>query len=421
MSKKLAESIRIPNTLDQPNDKAKLTELPLLVNGLLSEDLELRAQITEHVEDGSSSNDLFLSPLISILKSASPEQSQAASEALSKLVINSSQIREYLIKSGFVEMARFSLIDNQTSDHVSSNLLRIILDIVFNSDEIDCMSCLIPVLKKLGEEKDFKKKEISTKTKKISAILASQGVTGPNQSTEIQELKRQNEELKQENEEKQRQIDQLKQENEGQKRKDEEKTRKIADLEHQLQEAKPKTIEIPIQITVATGSFTKQEGEFTYTATSQQYLTFPINAIINQGIYRCEFKANKVGNPWFGVLKTGLVIPTGQHAASSPYQKDSMLFHAQGEVYQNGNSALGNQKTKDNDTIAIEVNMTIPRTAHLFINSIQQPVFMSGLPESVQFYFFLDIVGDSVTVLSMKKLATPTIANIPDSKEIKWE
>ncbi|KAA6368767.1 MAG: hypothetical protein EZS28_035706, partial [Streblomastix strix] len=113
MSKKLAESICIPNTLDQSNDKAKLTELPLLVNGLLSEDLELRAQITERliamalhdVEDGSSSHDLFLSPLISIIKSASPEQSQSASEALSKLVVNSPQIRESLIKSRFVEIA----------------------------------------------------------------------------------------------------------------------------------------------------------------------------------------------------------------------------------------------------------------------------------------------------------------------------
>ncbi|KAA6375988.1 MAG: hypothetical protein EZS28_028483 [Streblomastix strix] len=415
MSKKLAESIRIPNTLDQPNDKAKLTELPLLVNGFLSEDLELRAQITERlvamalhdVEDGSSSNDLFLSPLISILKSANEEQSYIASESLSKIIVKSPQIRESLIKSGFIEIARFALIDNQTPDHVSSYMLRIIQDIVFNSDEVDEMGSLIPVLKKLSEEKDIKKKEIAKKAKKISAILASQGITGPNQSTDGQE--------------KQSQNDQLKQENEELKRKDEEKTRKIADLEHQLEEAKPKTGEIPFQVINPTGSFTKKEGEFTYTATTSNCLTFPINPAINQGIFRCEFKANKVGNPWFGVLKTGLVIPTGNSTASSPYYKDSMIFYNQGQVYQNGKEISGNQFMKDNDTIVIEVNMAIPRTAHLFINSIQQPVFMSGLPESVQFYFFLYSSGDSATVLSLKKLAAPTIANIPQAKEVKWQ
>ncbi|KAA6368264.1 MAG: hypothetical protein EZS28_036208, partial [Streblomastix strix] len=288
MSKKLAESIRIPNTLDQPNDKAKLTELPLLVNGLLSEDLELRAQITEHVENGSSSNDMFLCPLISILKSPNEEQSYTASESLSKIIIKSPQIRESLIKSGFIEIARFALIDNQTPDHVSSYMLRIVLDIVFNSDEIDEMSSLIPVLMKLGEEKDLKKKEIAKKAKKISAILASQGITGPNSSADVQEKQRQIDQLKQESQEKQRQIEDF-------KRKDEEKTRKIADLEHQLEEAKPKTSEIPIQIINPTGQFTKKEGEFTYTASSS-CLTFPINPAINQGIYRCEFKANNVGS-----------------------------------------------------------------------------------------------------------------------------
>ncbi|KAA6363310.1 MAG: hypothetical protein EZS28_041163, partial [Streblomastix strix] len=358
------------------------------------------------VEDGSSSNDLFLIPLISILKSPNEEQSYTASESLSKIIVKSPQIRQSLIKSGFIEMARFSLIDNQTPDHVSSNLLRIIIDIIFYSGEIQEMGSLIPVLKKLDEEKDLKKEKISSKAKKISAILASQGITGPISSTEIQELKRQNEEFKHEIE--------------GQKRKDEENKRKNSELEHQLEEAKPKAGEIPIQIINPIDSFTKS-SEFTYTATSQQYLTFPINTIINQGIYRCEFKANKVGKQLFGVLKSGLMIPTGQHAASSPYCKDNMFFYCKGQVYQNVKNTTGNQAMKDNDTIAIEVNMTIPRTVHLFINSIQQPVFMSGLPESIQFYFFLNKQGDSVTVLSVKKLAAPTIANIPGAQEVKWE
>ncbi|KAA6353819.1 MAG: hypothetical protein EZS28_050654, partial [Streblomastix strix] len=133
------------------------------------------------------------------------------------------------------------------------------------------------------------------------------------------------------------------------------------------------------------------------------------------------YRAHTLQVKRFGVLKTGLVIPTGKHANYSPYYKDNMFFYYSGQVYQNVKNTTGNQAMKDNDIIAIEVNMTIPRTVHLFINSIQQPVFMSGLPESIQFYFFLNYVGDSTTVLSLKKLAAPTIANIPGAQEVKWE
>ncbi|KAA6375990.1 MAG: hypothetical protein EZS28_028485 [Streblomastix strix] len=125
--------------------------------------------------------------------------------------------------------------------------------------------------------------------------------------------------------------------------------------------------------------------------------------------------------PFFGVIRSGLSIPFGKVPSDNPYKKDNVIFFFSGLVYQNGKEISGNQFMKDDDIIAIEVNMTIPRTAHLFINSIQQPVFMSGLPESVQFYFFLNSQGDSATVLSLKKLAAPTIANIPDAKEVKWE
>ncbi|KAA6355715.1 MAG: hypothetical protein EZS28_048758, partial [Streblomastix strix] len=79
----------------------------------------------------------------------------------------------------------------------------------------------------------------------------------------------------------------------------------------------------------------------------------------------------------------------------------------------------GNQQMKDGDIIAIEVNQAPPRTVHLFINNEQQPVYMSGIPEFVQFFFDLCEQGTSVTVLSLKKLAVPTVKNISEAKEVK--
>ncbi|KAA6360584.1 MAG: hypothetical protein EZS28_043888, partial [Streblomastix strix] len=102
--------------------------------------------------------------------------------------------------------------------------------------------------------------------------------------------------------------------------------------------------------------------------------------------------------------------------------KDSIFFYA-GHVYQNGKpTPAGNQTITNNDIVAIEVNMNAtPRTAHLFINNVQQPGYMSGLPESVQYYFQLYTMGQPTTVLSLKRLSAPTVTNIINAKEVKWE
>ncbi|KAA6381895.1 MAG: hypothetical protein EZS28_022575, partial [Streblomastix strix] len=69
-----------------------------------------------------------------------------------------------------------------------------------------------------------------------------------------------------------------------------------------------------------------------------------------------------------------------------------------------------------------EVNMDIvPRTVRLFINGVLQPVYMSGIPDSIQFYFFFNYSEESVTVLSLKRLSSPTDATVIGAKEVKWE
>ncbi|KAA6355265.1 MAG: hypothetical protein EZS28_049208, partial [Streblomastix strix] len=249
--------------------------------------------------------------------------------------------------------------------------------LVFNSADVHAFSSLFGILSQISEDKDkdMKKKSIGLMAKKICAILSSQGITGPSSSDGVQELKRQNEEQKRqieiktrENEELQRKDEdktikisdiernqqEMFRENEEQKRKDEEQSRKIAELERKDDDNKKKITElekqfadskqkpntniqqvsklqsdeIPISITCPSGSYSKKESEFTYTSTQNEYKTFPINPAVQKGIYRCEFKANKVSNNlWFGIMKYGLAIPFGQHAHSSPYCKDSMFFH----------------------------------------------------------------------------------------------
>ncbi|KAA6395421.1 MAG: hypothetical protein EZS28_009051 [Streblomastix strix] len=438
MAERQSESLRLPGIQEQSNERSKLSEIPFLVDEILSEDPQRCIQCTEKLMkialqgNEQPSSNMFLCALTTLLNSDIIEESKVASDALSKIIRNSQNIRESLIKSGFVEMARFNLTDENTPDHIHTNILIVIQDLVFNSADVHAFSSLFGILSQIseGKDKDMKKKSIGLMAKKICAILSSQGITGHSSSDEVQELKMQNEEQK-------RQIEIKTRENEELQRKDEDKTIKISDIERNQQEmsreneeskrniaelerkdddnkkkitelekqladsnSKPNTNiqqvselqsdEIPISITCPSGSYTKKEGEFTYTSILSEQKTFSINPAVQKGIYRCEFKANKVSNNlWFGIMKYGLAIPFGQHAHSSPYCKDSMFFHQNGKLYQNGKCTAGNQAIKDNDSVALE--------------------------------FYMYYTGGSVTVLSLKLQAATQVRNIPGSKEMKWE
>ncbi|KAA6361337.1 MAG: hypothetical protein EZS28_043136, partial [Streblomastix strix] len=150
-----------------------------------------------------------------MLKSSNEEKSQAAFDALNKIIKKSVLLQESFLRCGFLEISRFNLIDENIPEHVHSNTLSIIAELITNGVNPNEMAQLIPILTKLGSEKDQKKKKISMKAKMIETLLASQGVTCPLSSDEIQEFKRENEEQK-------RQIEEQKRQNEEQKRENEE-------------------------------------------------------------------------------------------------------------------------------------------------------------------------------------------------------
>ncbi|KAA6384321.1 MAG: hypothetical protein EZS28_020153 [Streblomastix strix] len=420
MTKKLSEELHHSDTINQPNKNVKNDEIPLLINDLLSENYEQQQQqqqqtterlVTMVLRDQDcelSISQLYISPLVVMLKSKDEEHSQTACEALSKLIRKSPNIQKSLLKSGFIQMTSFALMEEGDLHHIQTNILVIILDLITSGADIHAMGVLLPVLEKLAKEKDSKQQEIAMKAQIIQTILTSKGVSVPSPSSEIQELKKKNEES----------LKQI----EEQKRLNEEYKKQIIDLEHQIEEAKPKSCDVAISINVPTGSYTKKDGEYTYTSTSGEYKTFPINPIITQGIYKCEFKANQLGNIYFGVMKTGLIVPFGKNSSTQPYTKDNIMTYRNGNVYWNGKGTAGNKNIQTGDIVAIEVNMNVvPRTAHFFTNNVQQPVYISGLPESVQFYFSFNSSVDSISVLSLKYLASSTVTNIPGSKEAKWE
>ncbi|KAA6356230.1 MAG: hypothetical protein EZS28_048243, partial [Streblomastix strix] len=107
-----------------------------------------------------------------MLKSSNEEKSQAAFDALNKIIKKSVLLQESFLRCGFLEISRYNLIDENAPEHVHSNTLSIIAELITNGVNPNEMAQLIPILTKLGSEKDQKKKKISLKAKMIETLLA---------------------------------------------------------------------------------------------------------------------------------------------------------------------------------------------------------------------------------------------------------
>ncbi|KAA6379105.1 MAG: hypothetical protein EZS28_025369 [Streblomastix strix] len=489
MATSFSDSLRSSDSMTFQSGTIK-KEIAFLVSGLQQEDKEQQKQITSRLltiaqnECPQASYALLLYPLVTLLLNGNIDASSAAQSAIITLVNNSDDVRSALIKIGFIETARQVLIDENTPNHIESNMLDVIQSLLFQGVNGNEMIGLVSILSQLSEEKSEEKKKISQKAKMILNLLSGFGITGSSSSNNIQlvnvnkelkiqidEQKRNYIELQRKDEEKQKQIIELQKKDEVSikndeekskkiielehkdednkriidenkiliselQRKDEDNKRKITDLERQHEDSKPKPVinnqivsqpkseEIPISISVPSEGYTKIEGEFTYTSTKDyEFQTFPIDQQFTHGICKCEFKINKLDSYQnFGVMKSGPSVPFNGHPNENPHYKNCMYFRQRGEVRQNQKVTDGNQTFKSGDIISLEVNMDIvPRTVRLFINGVLQPVYMSGIPDSIQFYFHFWNNEESVTVLSLKRLSSPTDATVIGAKEVKWE
>ncbi|KAA6392400.1 MAG: hypothetical protein EZS28_012076 [Streblomastix strix] len=257
MSSKESESLRDIGRIDFSGSKSKTIEIPLLVNEFLSSNPDQQTQATQHIISiilndesyPSVSIDLFLSALVCLIK-GSVESSQIASDSLGRIIKQSTKLRESLIKTGFVEFARLSLIDSHVGAYVQMNILEIINQMLFNGVEPFEMRSLLKILNHKAIEKDSQKKEIAQKSKMILAILASSGVTlqqnidgTSNTSEENEDLKMKIEELKREieiyevnKEDDKRELEFFKTQNTDFHRRDIEQTTKISEQNNQIKQ-----------------------------------------------------------------------------------------------------------------------------------------------------------------------------------------
>ncbi|KAA6373971.1 MAG: hypothetical protein EZS28_030501 [Streblomastix strix] len=144
---------------------------------------------------------------------------------------------------------------------------------------------------------------------------------------------------------------------------------------------------------------------------------------------RFEDKLNQDrGFRWTGVVDANLDIPDSYYPGKD---KDSAGYcGSNGKIYRNTQIegdviAAGNVIVGENDIVTMEVNMAVERserTLHFFVNEIQQPISLFGLPDSVKFCVHRQLREQIVKIISLERVSNSQVVNdIPDAQAIQWK
>ncbi|KAA6404081.1 MAG: hypothetical protein EZS28_000383 [Streblomastix strix] len=119
-----------------------------------------------------------------------------------------------------------------------------------------------------------------------------------------------------------------------------------------------------------------------------------------------------------GIVRDSYDIPAGANHYQKPHTENIAAF-CSGYVYYNGKATYGNDSFKNDQILRIEFD-SFKGTLILFIDNVQQPVYLSGINEKVRFIIYMFIDGSSCTILSLKQLIAPTSKHIANEVAVQW-
>ncbi|KAA6382179.1 MAG: hypothetical protein EZS28_022294 [Streblomastix strix] len=160
-------------------------------------------------------------------------------------------------------------------------------------------------------------------------------------------------------------------------------------------------------------------------ALKDNYLCISLNKVIIEGIHRIEVIFDKCynkisnANAAVGIMKTDYQIPYPCNPYVEPNRQYMLYYHGNQYMCFKGTGSSGNIKFLDGQLIAMELNADVG-TLHLFVDGIQQPVFVRGINEAVKFFFFTYNKDSSISIVSVKKLAVPTATALQNEKAFQW-
>ncbi|KAA6359851.1 MAG: hypothetical protein EZS28_044622, partial [Streblomastix strix] len=101
--------------------------------------------------------------------------------------------------------------------------------------------------------------------------------------------------------------------------------------------------------------------------------------------------------------------------------KKTVRYYQNGELNHINNGTKGNQKYADGQRIAVEVDMiTAPRRATFFVDDVEQPNFVIGIPKAIRFWACTYNDSSSFTVTKFERFIQSTAKGVKGSKALEW-
>ncbi|KAA6389221.1 MAG: hypothetical protein EZS28_015253 [Streblomastix strix] len=150
---------------------------------------------------------------------------------------------------------------------------------------------------------------------------------------------------------------------------------------------------------------------------------FLIKIIIKEGIVKIEVLfENTLG--WIriiGIADASCSFEAGNAPDEDGNDKKTVRYQQNGKLSHITDGTKGNQEYVDGQKIGIEVDMTtVPRRATFFVDDVEQPNFVIGIPEAVRFWTCTYYKSSSYTVIKFERLIQSTVKGVEGSKALEW-
>ncbi|KAA6364019.1 MAG: hypothetical protein EZS28_040454 [Streblomastix strix] len=179
----------------------------------------------------------------------------------------------------------------------------------------------------------------------------------------------------------------------------------------------------PIFIIKEAWQGSSDRNKFFHSDQQDRYCTIAIDPVITEGIVRFEvIFENTVEWRIIGIADASCSFSAGKGPWQDGNQEKTVSYRGyNGSLDHIPNGISGNQKYADGQRIAVEVDMTtVPRRATFFVEDIEQPNFVIGIPEAVRFWAFTFNKSSSFTVIKFERLIQSTAKGVKGSKALEW-
>ncbi|KAA6395763.1 MAG: hypothetical protein EZS28_008709 [Streblomastix strix] len=378
-------------------------------------------------------------PLIQFIHSSNEKQSKAGSKALCDLIGDNETVRETLLKTGFVELVLHIITSgqqdkdkssyqssssslqppssssssssssqeiqlNQVSIYSQLGFLDVTLQLSMTADDIQPIAVLIPVLEQIQQNI---KSELLQKAQQILDQLKIRGISSQPTIQQLQEdLRREREwntKLKYEIQHQQEEKEQISEQHQKVKEELEKKNNLLVKLLEENQKLKLKISKDPfldfsISIDFPVALINKDPDDFELVDIGRQMKkiikkkqnqnTVSLTQVLDIGIWSIEVEFENIGvYAAVGIVQDSYDIPSNAHPWLEPNNQHMIVFTSEkyfGSVWCKGKEINGNKQFKDNQIVRLEMDCE-EGTLTLFLDDVQQPLFISGIKEKVRF------------------------------------